>query len=148
MTRDPLYREIPYKGKSLLKGFLTLTLKTLRLIQVWMQALRPAMPWGRGRLVSEARGQPSQTGYVESRVYVSCFRHLVRNTRCNTMSHLTADASFFAHASRAKPRGQASVQTCGKAEDWACMHVCIHFKLRTRYTHTTHAFVVYLFVVL
>ena len=31
---------------------------------------------------------------VEVRCYTSCFRRLVRNARCNTMSHLTADAVF------------------------------------------------------
>ena len=31
---------------------------------------------------------------VEVRCYISCFRGLVRNARCNIMSHLTADAVF------------------------------------------------------
>ena len=38
---------------------------------------------------------------VEVRCYISCFRCLARNARCNTMSHLTADAAF-SYASRAK----------------------------------------------
>ena len=29
---------------------------------------------------------------MEVRCYISCFRCLARNARCNTMSHLTADA--------------------------------------------------------
>ena len=35
---------------------------------------------------------PSTVLPVEVRCYISYFRCLVRNTRCNTMSHLTADA--------------------------------------------------------
>ena len=38
---------------------------------------------------------------VEVRCYISCFRRLARSARCNTMSHLTADASF-SYTSRAK----------------------------------------------
>ena len=39
--------------------------------------------------------------HVEVRCYISCFRCLARNARCNTMSHLTADA-LFSFTSRAK----------------------------------------------
>ena len=39
---------------------------------------------------------------MEVRRYISCFRCLLRNARCNTMSHLTADA-VFVHLSRETP---------------------------------------------
>ena len=41
--------------------------------------------------------------YVEVRCYISYVRCLVRNARCNTMSHLTADAVLFAHVLRKAP---------------------------------------------
>ena len=40
---------------------------------------------------------------VEVRCYISCFRCLARNTGCNTMSYLTADAVSFVHVSRETP---------------------------------------------
>ena len=40
---------------------------------------------------------------VPVRCYVSCFRCLIRNARCNTMSHLTADAVFCARLARETP---------------------------------------------
>ena len=37
------------------------------------------------------------------RCYVLCFRYLVRNARCNTRWHLTADAVLFVYVSRETP---------------------------------------------
>ena len=40
---------------------------------------------------------------VGVRCYISCFRCLARNTRCNTMSHFCADAICFLHVSGETP---------------------------------------------
>ena len=40
---------------------------------------------------------------MKVRCYIKCLGCLVRNARCNTMSHLTADASCFVQVSRETP---------------------------------------------
>ena len=59
---------------------------------------------------------------VEVRCYVSCFRGLARNTRCNTLSHLTADAVFrtcLARNPRCKTMSHLTASQVRRAQDWS-----------------------------
>ena len=50
--------------------------------------------------VCKGAGAAHRMHPVEVRCHISCFRCLVRNARCNTMSHLDADAVLCTHLAR------------------------------------------------
>ena len=71
-------------------------------------ASRPPSTWGADPAGARTRAQGWTSTLVlvamvlpvEVRCYLSCFRCLVRNARCNTMTHLTADAVCCARLAR------------------------------------------------